>query len=133
MAARLARLWVPAEILLFVLIGLAVDLPTAVSAGARGLAVIGIGLVGRGLGVAASVLPDRNLSPGERLFALIAYLPKATVQAALGAIPLSMGIPEGQAILSLAVLSIVVTAPVGLFLIRWSGPRLLRLPRLETL
>ena len=133
MAARLARFWVPAEILLFVLIGLAVDLPTAIAAGGRGLGVIGVGLVGRGLGVAVSVLPDRNLSPGERLFALIAYLPKATVQAALGAIPLSMGIPEGRAILSVAVLAILVTAPLGLFLIRWAGPRLLRLPNPEAL
>ncbi len=126
LAAKLAKLWVPAELLLFVLIGLAVDLPTAAGAGLRGLGVIGIGLVGRSIGVLISVAPDRFLSRRERLFALVAYLPKATVQAALGAVPLAAGVPGGAQILSVAVLSIVVTAPLGLILIRALGPRLLR-------
>lgn len=125
MASKLAKLWVPAEIFLFVLIGLAVDLPRAVAAGLPGLAVIALGLVGRSLGVLASLLPDRSLTRRERLFALVAYLPKATVQAALGAIPLSLGIAGGTEILSVAVLSILVTAPLGLVLIRRLGPRLL--------
>jgi NhaP-type Na+/H+ or K+/H+ antiporter len=125
LARKLGKLWVPAELLLFVLIGLAVDLPTAAGAGLRGLAVIGLGLVGRSVGVLISVLPDRSLTPNERLFALIAYIPKATVQAALGAIPLSVGLPGGREILAVAVLAIVVTAPIGLVLIRWLGPRLL--------
>lgn len=129
MASKLSKLWVPAEIFLFVLIGLAVDLPVAVAAGGRGLAVIGIGLVGRSAGVLVSLLPDRRLTRSDRLFALVAYLPKATVQAALGAIPLAMGIEGGDVILSVAVLAIVVTAPVGLVLIRALGPRLLALPR----
>ncbi len=128
MAHKLSRLWVPAEILLFVLIGLAVDLPVAWQAGGRGLAVISLGLAGRSLGVLISVAPDRRLNWSERLFALIAYLPKATVQAALGAIPLSLGIAGGQEILSVAVLAIIVTAPLGLILIRASGPRLLSAP-----
>ncbi|MFP4432480.1 MAG: cation:proton antiporter [Spirochaetaceae bacterium] len=132
MASKLARLWVPAEIFLFVLIGLAVDLPVAFAAGGRGLAVIGVGLLGRSVGVLVSVLPDRRLTASERLFALIAYLPKATVQAALGAIPLSMGVPEGQEILSVAVLAIVVTAPLGLLLIRGLGARLLSRPGGDT-
>jgi solute carrier family 9B (sodium/hydrogen exchanger), member 1/2 len=125
MARKLSKLWVPAEILLFVLIGLAVDLPAAWEAGGRGLAVIGLGLVGRSVGVLVSVVPDRGLSWGERLFALIAYIPKATVQAALGAIPLSLGIAGGREILSVAVLAIIVTAPLGLVLIRALGPKLL--------
>ena len=125
MASKLSKLWVPAEIVLFVLIGLAVDLPTAARAGLPGLGVIGVGLVGRSIGVLASVLPDRRLNAKERLFALIAYTPKATVQAALGAIPLAAGHPAGAQILSVAVLSIVVTAPLGLILIRALGPRLL--------
>jgi hypothetical protein len=65
------------------------------------------------------------LSRRERLFALIAYLPKATVQAALGAVPLAAGVPGGAEILSVAVLSILITAPLGLVLIRALGPRLL--------
>jgi NhaP-type Na+/H+ or K+/H+ antiporter len=125
LANKLAKFWVPAELLLFVLIGLAVDLPTAADAGLRGLAVIGLGLIGRSVGVLISVLPDRRLNRNERLFALVAYIPKATVQAALGAIPLSVGIPGGKEILAVAALAIVVTAPVGLVLIRWVGPRLL--------
>ncbi|TVQ21593.1 MAG: peptidase [Spirochaetaceae bacterium] len=125
MASKLSKLWVPAEIVLFVLIGLVVDLPTAARAGLPGLGVIGIGLVGRSIGVLASVLPDRRLNARERLFALIAYTPKATVQAALGAIPLAAGHPAGAEILSVAVLAIVVTAPLGLILIRAFGPRLL--------
>ncbi|MFW5884384.1 MAG: cation:proton antiporter [bacterium] len=129
MASKLAKLWVPAEIFLFVLIGLAVDLPVAVEAGGRGLAVIGIGLIGRSAGVLVSLLPDRRLTSADRIFALVAYLPKATVQAALGAMPLAMGIEGGDVILSVAVLAIVVTAPVGLVLIRTLGPRLLALPR----
>jgi len=130
MARKLAKLWVPAEILLFVLIGLAVDLPAAWQADGRGLAVIGLGLVGRSVGVLISVGPDRGLSRGERLFALIAYIPKATVQAALGAIPLSLGVAGGQEILSVAVLAIVVTAPLGLVLIRALGPKLLSTRRM---
>ncbi len=125
MASKLSKLWVPAEIVLFVLIGLAVDLPTAARAGLPGLGVIGVGLVGRSIGVLASVLPDRRLNAKERLFALIAYTPKATVQAALGAIPLAAGLPAGAEILAVSVLAIIVTAPLGLLLIRGLGPRLL--------
>lgn len=125
LAAKLAKLWVPAEILLFVLIGLAVDLPAALETGAAGLGVIVLGLVGRSLGVLISVMPDRKLGAGEKIFALVAYLPKATVQAALGAVPLALGIEGGREMLSVAVLSILVTAPLGLILIRSLGPRLL--------
>ena len=125
MASKLSKLWVPAEIVLFVLIGLAVDLPTAARAGLPGLGVIGVGLVGRSIGVLASVLPDRRLNGKERLFALIAYTPKATVQAALGAVPLAAGVPAGAEILAVSVLAIVVTAPLGMLLIRAVGPRLL--------
>lgn len=124
-AHKLSKLWVPAEILLFVFIGLQVDLTVAIAGGARGLAIIGLGLVGRGLGVFLSLLPDRALSSRERVFALVAYLPKATVQAALGAIPLSLGLPGGPEILAVSVLAIIVTAPVGLVLIRIAGAMLL--------
>jgi NhaP-type Na+/H+ or K+/H+ antiporter len=101
----------------------------AVGGSAVRMAVIGIGLLGRSAGVLLSLLPDRRLTWSDRLFALVAYIPKATVQAALGAIPLALGIEGGDVILSVAVLAIVVTAPVGLILIRALGPRLLALPR----
>ncbi|MFW5737318.1 MAG: hypothetical protein ACOCYX_00250, partial [Spirochaetota bacterium] len=94
-------------------------------AGARGLAVIGIGIAGRSVGVLAALVPDRGLTWSDRLFALVAYVPKATVQAALGTIPMTMGVDGGAVILAVAVLSILVTAPIGLLLIRALGPRLL--------
>ncbi|MFW5850527.1 MAG: cation:proton antiporter [Spirochaetota bacterium] len=125
MASKLSKVWVPAEILLFVLIGLAVDVSVAIDAGVRGLAVIGIGIAGRSVGVLAALVPDRGLTWSDRLFALVAYVPKATVQAALGTIPMSMGVEGGAVILAVAVLSILVTAPIGLLLIRALGPRLL--------
>lgn len=125
LASKLSKVWVIAEIVLFVLIGMAVDLPVAVKAGGRGLLLILCGLSARSLGVWISTSFDRRLGRKERLFCVFAYLPKATVQAALGAVPLSMGIAGGEILLSVAVLAIIVTAPLGLLLIRGLGPRLL--------
>lgn len=124
LALKLGKVWVVAEIVLFVLIGMAVDLEVAWDAGLMGLLVIHIGLLFRSLGVLVALAGSR-LSGRERLFCVIAYLPKATVQAALGTVPLAAGIASGQVILSVAVLSIVYTAPLGLLLIRTLGPRLL--------
>lgn len=127
-AARLAlkfdKIWIFAEIVLFVLIGAQVNITVALDAGLKGLAIIGIGLTARSIGVLLSTLKT-NLNMKERLFCMISYLPKATVQAAIGAIPLSVGIPSGEIILAIAVLSIVVTAPLGSILIKFSAPRLL--------
>ncbi len=125
LAAKLAKVWVIAEIVLFVLIGMAVDIPTALGAGGRGLLLIAAGLLARSVGVWISTAFEKRLNRKERLFCLFAYLPKATVQAALGAVPLSLGIAGGEVLLSVAVLSIVVTAPLGLILIRTFGARLL--------
>ena len=124
---KLARIWVFAQIVLFVLIGFSVDPAVAIAAGLRGLAVLAIGLAFRSLGVVLATAGS-PLSRKERIFCMIAYLPKATVQAALGGVALSRGIPEGEVILALAVLSIVVTAPLGLILIRSLAPRLLDVP-----
>ena len=106
------KIWVFAEILLFVLVGAQVDVNMALKAGGVGIILIVIGLIGRSIGVLISLLgTDYNWK--ERLFCLIAYIPKATVQAAMGAVPLSLGVESGDIILAIAVLSILITAPLG--------------------
>lgn len=124
LADKLAKFWIPLEILLFVFIGLQVDPAVAWDVGLWGLVVIAGGLVARSLGVLAVTASDRRLNADERWFCVAAYLPKATVQAALGAVPLGLGIPGGEIILSLAVLAILVTAPLGLIALRRLGPKL---------
>lgn len=123
-ANKLSGIWVAAEITLFVLIGMAVDIPTAMKAGFKGLLLIGAGLTARSIGVVLSTAFS-GLNWKERLFCVIAYWPKATVQAALGAVALDNGIAEGNEILSFAVLAIIITAPIGLLGINLSGKRLL--------
>ncbi len=124
LAQKLSKAWVIAEILLFVLIGAVVNTAHAVSVGLPGLAAISAGLAARSIGVLLSVSMSR-FTWKERIFCVLAYFPKATVQAALGSIPLALGLPHGEIILSLAVLSILFTAPLGLISIRVFGPRLL--------
>lgn len=127
LAAKLAKIWIVAEIVLFVLIGMKVDPAVALLAGPSALLLIAAGLCLRSLGVWIATLGS-GLDTQERLFCICAYLPKATVQAALGSVPLSLGIEGGETILALAVLSVLFTAPLGLFAIRLSGPRLLKIP-----
>lgn len=124
LAYNLNKAWVVAEILLFVLIGMSVDVSVAIDGGLEGLLIISLGLVARSAGVliAVSFTP---LSWKEKLFCVISYLPKATVQAAMGSVPLAAGITGGEQILAFAVLSIIFTAPLGLLLIRHFGSRLL--------
>jgi solute carrier family 9B (sodium/hydrogen exchanger), member 1/2 len=112
MSKKISGLWVLSEIILFVLIGISVDLQVAYSAGLISLLVISIGLLFRAIGVYIATIPS-NLTIKERKFCMIAYIPKATVQAALGGIPLAMGITGGKIILAIAALSIVFTAPIG--------------------
>lgn len=106
------KLWVAAEIFLFVLVGATVNLQYAVSAGALAIVLVLGALVFRMAGVALS-LTKTELSKKERLFCMVSYTPKATVQAAIGAIPLSLNLPCGQIVLTVAVLSILITAPFG--------------------
>lgn len=106
------RVWVLAELLLFVLVGAAVDLGVAWQAGGLAVLLVLGGLLGRTLGVQMSLLGS-ELNTKERWFCGVAYLPKATVQAAIGGIPLLMGVPSGELILAIAVLSILITAPLG--------------------
>lgn len=126
LALKLKKLWIFAEIILFVLIGLSVDIPTALSAGLKGIAVITAGLIIRSLGVIIATATSK-LNWKERLFCVIAYIPKATVQAALGSVALHKGIAQGETILALAVLSILFTAPIGLLGIKIFGKKLLDL------
>ena len=124
LAYNLNKAWVFAEILLFVLIGMSVDVSVAISGGLKGLLIISLGLVARSIGVLISVA-FAPISWKERLFCVFSYLPKATVQAAMGSVPLAAGIAGGEQILAFAVLAIVFTAPLGLLLIRNFGPKLL--------
>lgn len=118
------KIWIFAEILLFVLVGAQVNISVALNAGLKGLLIIFIGLIGRSIGVFISLL-GTNLNWKERLFCTIAYIPKATVQAAIGAVPLALGVKSGEIILAIAVLSILVTAPLGAIGIKATGKRLL--------
>ena len=116
LASRLAikynKLWLAAEIFLFVLVGAVVDLKYVVSAGVASILLIVGALLFRMLGVAFSLIRT-DLLKKERLFCMLAYTPKATVQAAIGAIPLSMGLDCGNTVLTVAVLAILITAPFG--------------------
>lgn len=118
------KLWFFAQILLFVLIGLSVNIEVALGAGFKGLAAIALGLVFRSLGVLLAT-QFSPLTMKERIFCVIAYLPKATVQAALGGAALAAGLPEGELILALAVLAIIFTAPMGLIGLNLFGRKLL--------
>ena len=111
---KYGKLWIAAELMLFVLVGAAVDIRYLLQAGLSAVLLIGAGLCFRSLAVWLCLL-GTPLQRRERLFCVIAYLPKATVQAAIGSIPLSLGLPCGNLILSLAVLAIVITAPLGAF------------------
>lgn len=121
---KFSKLWVAAEVLLFVLVGATVDLSFAVQAGFGPLWLILGVLVFRMLGVALSLL-FTQLNARERLFCALAYIPKATVQAAIGSLPLSMGLACGNIVLTVAVLSILITAPLGAFAIEQTYKRLL--------
>lgn len=134
-AAKFASIWVFAELVLFTLVGAQVDLGVAWRSGLAGLAVLAIGLIARCIGT-LGCLHGSDLTPGERLFVTVAYIPKATVQAAIGAVPLltmeAAGLPSqpGQIILAIAVLSIVTTAPLGAWLSSVVADRVLRPPAL---
>ena len=111
--------------MLFVLVGAAVDIRYTAEAGASALLIIFIALLFRSLGVFLCVLGTK-LGAKERLFCVISYLPKATVQAAIGSVPLSLGLPCGKLVLSVSVLAILITAPLGAIGIDSSYKRLLK-------
>ncbi len=112
LSEKFGKLWLAAEVILFVLVGAAVDIRYTMEAGWAALVMILISLSLRSLGVMLCVAGTK-LNWKERIFCVIAYLPKATVQAAIGSVPLSLGLPCGNLVLSVAVLAIVITAPLG--------------------
>lgn len=124
-SSKFDKIWVFAEILLFVLVGAQVNIYLAASFAVLGLTIIIIGLIARSIGVYVSLLGS-NLDLQEKIFCIIAYMPKATVQAAIGAIPLSMGVASGQEILAIAVIAILFTAPLGAFGVSVYGEKALK-------
>ena len=124
LSAKFNKLWVGAEILLFVLVGATVDIKYAVAAGfAAVLLIFGV-MIFRLAGVYVSLL-ETPLTKKERVFCMIAYMPKATVQAAIGSIPLALGLSCGKIVLTVAVLAILITAPLGAFGVDISYKKLL--------
>ncbi len=121
---KYGKIWIFAEILLFVLVGASVNIHYLIKAGLPAILMILIGLFIRSFGVLGSLLKTQ-LNKKERLFCVLAYLPKATVQAAIGSVPLAMGLECGDIVLTIAVLGIMITAPLGAFAIEYSHSRLL--------
>lgn len=109
---KFSKIWVGAELLLFVLVGAAVDISYIGNAGLLSFVLVLTALLFRIIGVNISLIKT-DLNKKEKAFCSISYLPKATVQAAIGAVPLAMGVPSGNLILTIAVLSIMITAPIG--------------------
>lgn len=125
LSAKYGKLWVAAEVFLFVLVGATVNIGYLGKVGIKAAIVIAVALVFRMLGVFIC-LPGTKLNAKERLFAMMAYTPKATVQAAIGGIPLSLGFACGETVLTVAVLAIVITAPLGAFAIDISYKKILK-------
>lgn len=124
LSEKFGKLWIAAEVLLFVLVGAAVDIRYTLQAGAAVVMIL-LALCVRAVGVLLALAGTR-LDWKERFFCVIAYLPKATVQAAIGSVPLAMGLPCGALVLSVAVLAILITAPLGAIGIDSTCRRLLR-------
>lgn len=116
LSSKFSKLWVAAELLLFVLVGATVDISYAIKAGVVAIILIFCVLLFRILGVFICLI-NTNFNKKERVFTTFAYMPKATVQAAIGGLPLAMGLACGNIVLTLAVLSIMITAPLGAILI----------------
>ena len=124
LSLKFNKAWVFAEIILFVLVGAQVNIGVALDSGMVGIMILFLGLLARSFGVYISLLgTDLNLK--EKIFTMVAYMPKATVQAAIGAIPLSAGVASGEIILAIAVLAILLTAPLGAASIDYFGKRFL--------
>ena len=124
LSVKYGKLWVAAEVFLFVLVGATVNIEYLGKVGAKAFVVIIGALIFRMFGVFVCLL-GTNLKRKEQLFAMMAYTPKATVQAAIGGIPLALGLACGDTVLTVAVLAIVFTAPLGAFAIDWSYKKLL--------
>lgn len=124
LSEKFAKLWIFAEILLFVLVGAEVDIKYMTGIGFVGVLIIFLGLLIRSIGVLISISGSK-LDKKEKTFTILAYTPKATVQAAIGSVALSNGLDSGMSILSIAVLGIIITAPLGAILIDKNYKKLL--------
>lgn len=124
LAVKYGKLWVAAEVFLFVLVGATVNIGYLGRVGVRALLMIAGALLFRMAGVWVCLL-GTGLKTGEKAFTMLAYTPKATVQAAIGGIPLALGFACGDTVLTVAVLAIVLTAPLGAFAIDLSYRKLL--------
>ena len=124
LSLKYGKLWVGAEVFLFVLVGATVNIGYIPKSGVKAIVVVLGALIFRMAGVFLCMLKT-SVKPKERLFAMMAYTPKATVQAAIGGIPLAMGLACGDTVLMVAVLAIVLTAPVGAFAIDFTYKKLL--------
>ena len=124
LSEKFGKLWLAAEVILFVLVGAAVDIRYMAGVGLAAVGMIFSTLIFRAVGVCLCLVRT-PLTAKERLYCVFAYLPKATVQAAIGSVPLAAGLPCGSIVLSVAVLGIVITAPLGAFLMDTSAPKLL--------
>lgn len=124
LSEKFGKLWIAAEVILFVLVGAAVDIRYTLVAGLSAIGMIFIALAFRSVGVWICML-ETKLNFKERIFCMIAYLPKATVQAAIGSVPLAMGLSCGRIVLSVTVMAIIITAPLGAFGIDLSYKNLL--------
>ncbi|MBU4536248.1 MAG: cation:proton antiporter [Euryarchaeota archaeon] len=124
LSQKFARIWLLAEIILFVLVGAQVDLSLSLQAGWLGLIIIIGGLLARSCGVYLSLLGSK-LNLKEKVFCMVSYTPKATVQAAIGPLPLAAGVLSGELILAISVLAILITAPLGAAAIKFTGERFL--------
>lgn len=124
LSGKFSKLWVCAEVLLFVLVGATVNISYALKAGLAAVALIFCVLIFRMVGVFTCLIKT-SLNKKERIFSAIAYIPKATVQAAIGGLPLAMGLACGEIVLTVAVLSILITAPLGAALVDATYKKLL--------
>ena len=125
LSAKFGKLWIAAEVILFVLVGAAVDIRYTLEAGGTAVLMIFAALIFRAAGVMLCTVKT-GFTWKERLFCVIAYLPKATVQAAIGPVPLAAGLECGKIILSVAVMAIIITAPLGAFGMDISYKKLLK-------
>lgn len=128
LSEKFSKLWIAAELILFVMVGAAVDVSYTLKAGPKVVLLILLALLIRSLGVFLSLVKT-PLNSKEKLFTTLAYLPKATVQAAIGSVPLQAGLDCGNIILSVAVTAILITAPLGAFAIDFSYKKLLSLDK----
>lgn len=124
LSEKYGKLWIAAEVILFVLVGAAVDIRYTLNAGLAAVLMIFIALLIRSVGVCICMI-GTPLKAKEKLFCVFSYLPKATVQAAIGSVPLALGLPCGNLVLSVAVLAIIITAPLGAFSMDMSYRKLL--------